>query len=62
MLMQMHMDHMQAKEFVKDPQLVPVLLLVTAAVNVLVHKLKPDLAKPTMDVVLLHLQESSYAQ
>jgi len=54
MLMQMHMDHMQAKEYAKDPQLVPVLLLVTAAENELVHKCKPDLAKPTMDVVLNH--------
>jgi len=52
MLMQTHTVHIPTKEYVKDPQLVRVLLLVTAVANVLVHKSKPELAKPTMDAVL----------
>jgi len=52
--MQMHTVSMRTKESAKDHHLVLALKLEVAAVNVSDHKLKPDLAKPTMDAVLLH--------
>jgi hypothetical protein len=54
MLMQMHTVSMRTKESARDQHLVLALKLEAVVVPVLVHKLKPDLAKLPTDVLLLH--------